>query len=537
MQGLTLLLRFYYLISSRHRRDIHLAANAFALTNFVFYTIPNYILPLSVVQPGQPSFYISRLEAVHIICSFSVSVIIPLFTPFHYVVPIDGSPPHPSATCTPITRWWSYGWASPFILKAYRFHDEVTIDDLPPLMPGSDPVIWSETFEETRSKTTTSTCALWHIFRPRLVGMALLMILCGLAEFIGAIGLRSLLQHLEGSTNTTSFRPWFSILLFGISPIARGLCMQTFEFFSTQTICYFKGLVIHTVYRKLLQQKPGLRPDVAQVTNHVAADIDKVTTIRYTIMAGFMVPVEIAVASVLLYQTIGWSYVPGLLTILITRIPISWCISAYQGVAQTRVMAAIDLRVHRVSETIKGLQTIKMLGQSSAFTSWIGEKREAELKAIWQKAIVTTASETVSSAFVLVPLVMSLGIYTLGAGQPLTPAVVFTVVAIFNTLKSMLSLAVIGVSTYAQSMVSLKRVVVFLDRDPESRLEACEEPFQVGERTFLGARRATISVGKIECLKPILSNVNFELVRGGLNVITGKTGYEIRLNVERNQLT
>lgn len=392
-------------------------------------------------------------------------------------------------------------------------------------MEGSDPASWSETFAEERLKTNTSTSALWSIFRLRLAGMAFLMILCGFAEFIGAIGLRSLLQHLEGSTGTMGFQPWFSVLMFGISPIVRGLCMQTFEFFSTQAICYFKALLIHTVYRKLLKQKPGSHPDIAQVTNHVAADVDKVTTIRYTIMAGFMVPVEVAVASVLLYQTIGWSYVPGLLTLLITRIPISWCISAFQGAAQTRVMAAIDARVRRVSETIKGLQTIKMLGQSPAFTGWIGEKREAELKAIWKKAIVTTISETISSAFVLVPLVMSLGTYTLGAGKPLTPAVVFTVVAIFNTLKQMLSLAVIGVSTYAQSMVSLKRVVEFLDDDAESLLVAYEEPLQIGEECFLGARQATIGVGKAECLEPVLNNVNFELVRGGLNIITGKTGY------------
>ncbi|KAF7556293.1 hypothetical protein G7Z17_g1526 [Cylindrodendrum hubeiense] len=276
-----------------------------------------------------------------------------------------------------------------------------------------------------------------------------------------------------------------------------------------------------------------MRPDSGQITNHVAADLEKISVLRYSVMAGFMVPVEVAVASVLLYQTMGWSYVPGLVIIIATRIPISWYVGRYQGHAQSAVMAAIDARVRRVSEVVKGLQTVQMLGQAMAFRTWIDEKREKELIAIWAKMKVVVASDTLSAGFVLVPLVVSLSLYTMLAGLPLTPTMVFTVVSIFNTLKSMMSLAVIGVSTYAQAMVSLKRVLAFLDDEllhggdwTSNAIETTytdEEPDRA-QYTF-GALDATIQVyGSDGSPRTILKSVSFGLVKGGLNVITGKTG-------------
>ncbi|KAI0011906.1 P-loop containing nucleoside triphosphate hydrolase protein [Xylariaceae sp. FL0662B] len=528
--GMIILLRLLYLLSPRRRARVHLTANLIALNVILFSVGPNYIYPLirDGGKLGLTSF--SSLELADLFFAVAAAILVPLITPFHHIIADDGSVPHPSKICSPITRWWTYGWVSAFITLAYQRRGDLNVEDLLPLSRSSQPHLWFEAFKKARLRTTSTSGALWKLFCPRLLVMASMMVLCGFAEFLGAVGLRNLLQYLQSSPEQALFQPWFSAVLFGASPVVRGLCMQTFEFFSTRSICYLKGMIIYTIYRKLLQQPPGCRPDLGQVTNHVAADIDKIATIRYTVMAGFMVPVEVAVASVLLYQTIGWSYVPGLLVIMITRIPISWYVSRYQGLSQSRVMAAIDSRVRRVSETINGLQTIKMLGRSLAFRRWIGEKRKTELEAIWKKLIVITISETISSAFVLVPLVMSLSIYTLGADMPLSPAVVFTVLSVFSTLKSMLSLAVLGTSTYAQATVSLKRVMSFLDEDTNFLLKddwssGFSNLDQAASNTLFGAENATIGLPSADGnVQPILRDVNLRLSQGRLNVITGKTG-------------
>ncbi|RSL41277.1 hypothetical protein CEP54_015873 [Fusarium duplospermum] len=531
--SVVLLARLAYFAYSVYRRPLHVLANSLSFTLFLVNTVPAIIYPLVIIPPAGKCPVLDMLLLCNLSSTFLASVILPIFTPAHSVLPDGGSSLHPSLACSPIVRWWSYGWVTPFVASAYNKGGQLDADHLPELTVTADPLLLSTKFVEARRKLDSTRQALWSTFKDRLFIMALLMVFCGFAEFLGAIGLRSLLTSLEGNAPDGSFRPWFSALLFGASPVIRGLFMQTFEFFSTDTICRLKGMVICVIHKKILKQREGGRIDVGQVTNHVAADIDKISILRYTIMAGFMVPVEVAVASVILYQTLGWSSLPGLALIVITRIPISWYVNRYQGRAQSRVMEAIEARVRRVSEVIDGLQTIKMLGQSLAFTLWIGEKRKAELRAIWKKLVIATASETLSSAFVLIPLILSLCIYTFIAGHHLSPAVVFTVVSVFNTLKGMMSLAVIGVSTHAQSMVSVDRVVQFLDQDVDSLLEQDDTVFttpysdesRVNEAIELGARNVSVAVRLPDnSRRTILRGLSFQVSRGGLTVITGKTG-------------
>ncbi|KAH7166494.1 P-loop containing nucleoside triphosphate hydrolase protein [Dactylonectria macrodidyma] len=530
---LCLFCRIGYFAFLQHRGGLHHLANCIALSVLAFIAIPAHVYPIVVVQGIQGNATLSLIQTVYLAGVMGTSVIFPLITPAHNRMEQHEAPLHPSTTCSPIVRWWTYGWISPFVASAYANHGDVSFINIPVLTPKSSPSAWASRLRDTRLETGSTARAVWVLFKPRLVIMATFMVLCGFAEFIGAVGLRSLLQYLEGSSSKGAFQPWFAAILFGASPVIRGLCMQTFESFSTEAICHFKSMVTSTIYDKLLKQRPGVRSDSGQITNHVAADLDKIAVLRYSVMAGFMVPVEVAVASVLLYQTMGWSYVPGLVIILVTRIPISWYVSQYQGHAQSAVMAAIDARVRRVSEVVKGLQTVQMLGQAMAFRAWIDEKREKELLAIWAKMKIVVASDTLSAGFVLVPLVVSLGLYTMFAGLPLTPTVVFTVVSIFNTIKNMMSLAVIGVSTYAHAMVSLKRVLAFLDNElsqsGDGEIKTIENGYtdeEVDETSSVfGALNATLQVyGNDGTTRTVLKNVSFDLIRGGLNVITGKTG-------------
>ena len=485
--------------------------------------IPQYIIPLTVL--ASRATHLGSASLALLGSSLLTSIILPILTPYHSSISEHGASAHPWALYSPVTRWWSYSWITPFIVKSYFLKSDVSVKDLPPLAPDSAIPKWSSDFASVRSECSSSGYALFRMFYPRLASMALLMVFCGLSEFLGAIGLRNLLLHLEKRTSAATFTPWFSIFLFGVSPIVRGLFMQTFEFYSTDAICHLKGIVISDIYQRILASKPGAKPDVGQVSNYISADIDKLTTLRYTIMAMFMVPVEVLVATVLLYQTLGWSCLPGLGIMLVPRVPISWYSSKFQGAAQSQVMSTIDARVRRVTEAIQGLQTIKMLGQGASFVRWIDEKRNADLHALRHKWIVVVLSESISNMFVLVPLVLSLALYTLIVKESLDPSVVFTVLSVFNTLQKMLGLTVIGASTYAQSMVSLGRLVGFLDDNLTTTLDESLRNDVSESSGIFGCKNATILVqdhqGRIVSA---IHDANFDLVRGGLNLVLGKTG-------------
>lgn len=400
------------------------------------------------------------------------------------------------------------------------------MNDLLPIEPRSAPMKWLEKYNDVRDECGSFRATLWRLFRKRLVITAFFMVLCGAFEFIGTFGLRQLLLYLQGSPDAV-FRPWFSILLFGLCPILRGLCMQTFEYFATHTIGHWKAVIISAVHQRLLSHPAGENIAIGQLQNNISVDIDRLGTLRYTVIAGFMVPVELAVASILLYRTIGWCYIPGLVFLLITRHPLSKFILSAQGTTQAKILQATDERVAKISESVRHMATIAMLGQGQTFVRRILDKRSQELKAIWKKVEVIVLSESISTSCIFISLLLCLFLYTVVSKQPLEADIAFTVVAVFNLIKSMLTIAVLGAGQYAQAVVSLERLTEFLD-SPERPAAVVYPGSKSYSKAGIGFQDAafgvTLSDGDSQIL---LRNLNVEFVRRGLNVITGSLGYDL----------
>lgn len=449
------------------------------------------------------------------------TVIIPLLTPYHHQ--ITEYYPHPSETCSPVSRWWLYSWLSPLVKKSYARRGNLDSEDILPIHPQSSPEKWLEDYVELRERGVSFRMAMWRLFRHRLTITALFMILCGFFEFIGTWGLQQLLLFFQGSREV-KVAPWFSVILFGVCPILRGLCMQTFEYFATHTIGHWKALIISAVHQRLLQIPAGEKVDVGQLQNNISGDIDRLGTLRYTVMTIFMVPVELAVASVMLYRTIGWSYIPSLVFLIITRHPLSKFIVQAQGAAQSKILQATDGRVAQMSEAIRYMVTIKMLGRAQAFVTGILDKRAKELKALWKKAEVIVTSETISTACTFVALVLCLCLYVTTSKERLEADVAFTVIAIFNIIKSMLSLAVLGTGQYAQAAVSFNRLCEFLDREdlPARSLYPTSTTLSRNSIGFQGAGFGVLNADGSS--RMLLRDLNVEFVKRGLNIINGPLG-------------
>lgn len=407
--------------------------------------------------------------------------------------------------------------------KSYAHGGNLNSEDILPIHPQSSPEKWLENYVELRQKGGSFRTAMWRLFRPRLAITALFMILCGFFEFIGTWGLQQLLLFFQGSREV-KIAPWFSVLLFGICPILRGLCMQTFEYFATHTIGHWKALIISAVYQRLLRFPPGENIDVGQLQNNISGDIDRLGTLRYTVMTIFMVPVELSVASVMLYRTIGWSYIPSLVFLIATRHPLSKFIVQAQGAAQSKILQATDGRVAQISEAIRYMATIKMLGRAQAFVTGILDKRAKELKALWKKAEIIVTSEAISTACTFVALVLCLCLYTTVSKERLEADVAFTVIAIFNIIKSMLSLAVLGTGQYAQAAVSYNRLCEFLDHEdlPAGSLYPTSTNWSRNSIGFQGAGFGVLNADGSS--RMLLRDLNVQFVRRGLNVISGPLG-------------
>lgn len=417
-------------------------------------------------------------------------------------------------SCSPVSRWWLYTWVSPMVNTGCDNHGVMSPKDILPIKENYSAETWRQTYLYCHQMAPSFRASLWRLFRYRLTVAAFWATLCGFFELIGTIGLHQLLLFLQRSPET-KLHPWFSVVLFGCCPIFRGLCMQTFEYFATHTIGDAKSCITTAVYQKLMGFEAGATVDVGKLQSSISADIDRLGTLRYTMMTGFMVPVELTVASILLYRIMGWYYLPSLVFLLTTSYPLSKFIVSAQTKAQSKILRATDERITKTSESIRAMTTIKILGHIQPFIQRVIGERNRELDAIWQKIKVIVASESLSSAFTFCSFLLCLLLYTMVGKMPLEPDIVFTVVAVFNIFNSMLNLGVLGAGQYAQALVSLGRLSDFLDK-PDHRI------------TTISLKNGKGNTDKIvrprEPRYTLPSPLDNELVRPGLNVVTGDVG-------------
>lgn len=469
---------------------------------------------------GQTGSGLSSLDIVQLVASSTCSVLVPVLSPT-LNTSVKGAY-HPRDTCSPLARWWLYTWVSPLVRVGYERNGSINTEDLYPQKNEASVETWQQAYASCDSESLPFKSILWKLFRMRLATMALFSGLCGFFELVGTIGLHQLLLSLQ-SPSVARLQPWFSVTLFAVSPIIRGLCMQTFEYFATHTIGDWKALIVAAVYRKMMILEADADINIGQLQSIISVDIDRLGTLRYTAMTAFMIPVEFVTASILLYRAMGWYYIPSLLFLLVTRYPISRFIISEQTKSQSAIVQATDKRITRTSESIRALLMIKILGNAQTFIRRILDERKQELDAIWLKMRVIILSESLSSSCSFLAMVFSLCLFISAGEKPLAPDIVFTLVAVFNIIKSMLTLSVLGVGQYAQAMVSLQRLSDFMDRKTSPVVTDKTQHTMQAQR--LDQRVPSSSTAQVLGeFSHTQVRLDVKFARGGLNVITGDTG-------------
>lgn len=493
-----------------HRQWYGANANFLALALFLTTNLPEQVYPLVWLQ-ARRAVEIAPADAIWLGAAFASAVVIPLLAPGHVTWSDKASY---AVSCSPVSRWWLYSWVSPLVKTGCDTHGLMNAEDLLPSMETRRADDWLQAYLDCRLADSSFKTSLWMLFRHRFIVMAFWAMLCGFAELLGTIGLHQLLLFLQRSPDT-KLHPWFSVILFGSCPILRGLCMQTFEYFATHTIGDAKACITTAVYQKFIVLGEYQNVDVGQLQSNISADIDRLGTLRYTMMTVFMMPVELIAGSVILYRIMGWYYLPSLAFLLVTRYPLSKFIVSAQSSAQSKILQATDKRVTKTSESIRAMAAIKVLGHAQPFIERIIGERNQELGAIWEKMQVIVASESVSSLFTFIALLLSLVLYTVVGGMPLKPDIVFTVMAVFNIVNSMLGLSVLGAGQYAQAAVSLNRLGGFLDWRPDQ----------------------TLNKDRMEPSCRVPDTFCSDLVRPGINIVTGDVGCVFSLFLLKRTIT
>ncbi|KAF9954089.1 hypothetical protein BGZ72_004920 [Mortierella alpina] len=225
------------------------------------------------------------------------------------------------------------------------------------------------------------------------------------------------------------------------------------------------------IYRKALRLSPEsrVRSTTGEVINHMAVDADIWGDAYLSFMSWIAIPVEIAVALLLLYRFLGWSMIAGVMGMMLLLPMQAWQAKVFETL-QDRKLAAMDQRVRLTTEVLAGIKVVKIYGWESAFLDRIKILRDKELAALRTIGIVQAF---MSIVFISSPLVISLitfGVYARWGGPDftpgtLTPQTVFVSMTLFAMLRGPIANLSEATTSIISIVVGTRRIQEFLLRE------------------------------------------------------------------------
>ncbi|EKM76533.1 hypothetical protein AGABI1DRAFT_122491 [Agaricus bisporus var. burnettii JB137-S8] len=211
---------------------------------------------------------------------------------------------------------------------------------------------------------------------------------------------------------------------------------------------------------------PRAGADTGKIVNLMAGDANRISQMTSGLYFIYMNPFEIVIASVFLYQLLGWSAFAGFFVLFI-----GWPLNTFLGRRSVRiqkgVLAARDKRMGVLNELIGAVKFIKFFAWEDRWIERALDARSKELK--WM-----TKARTNSVMFYLLwscaPILVSITSFLVYVmqGNQLTISTAFTAITLFNMLRLPLNILPQWIIQILQTGVAIKRISVYLDEEEVS---------------------------------------------------------------------
>ncbi|XP_028766439.1 ABC transporter C family member 13 isoform X2 [Neltuma alba] len=202
--------------------------------------------------------------------------------------------------------------------------------------------------------------------------------------------------------------------------------------------------------------------------------------------------------------------------------------------ATEKMMKQKDERIRRTGELLTYIRTLKMNAWELLFSGWLMETRSSEVKHLATRKYLDAwcvffwaTTPTLFSLF-------TFGLYAL-LGHQLDAAMVFTCLALFNTLISPLNSFPWVINGLIDAIVSSRRLSRFLscpqNKSKVKETNSCSLPYHSeqpdssqGLAVFVQDACCTWSSSDEETLNLVLNHVNLSLSRGSFVAVVGEVG-------------
>ncbi|KAE9332719.1 hypothetical protein PF008_g14810 [Phytophthora fragariae] len=421
-------------------------------------------------------------------------------------------------------------WVRPLMSQAHK--RQLKSSDVWPLRPHIRADAVAQRFNTPlRQYQQSLPRAFAHVFGPQFALTGLMMLVSMLCNLVGPMALNRVVtvlsdSHKDEQTVVTTAAMWVGLVFIAqvIQALADCYTGLQNEVVAIQCISLLKTLL----YRKMLRLNASSRKrkSTGDLTNMFTADSESLVRTALVVHQMWLIPLQIAVVSYLLVRVLSVAAFAGI-AVIVLMLWLNQLVSKRMHTLQRELGRNKDLRMKKVTEAFTAVSIIKLNAWEEPITARINTAREAELHSLLRLRIMTSLSIVLLWGMPVFISIAAFGTYSVVLHGDLTPAIVFTSLALFLLIQAPLRSITSIVSMAIQCSVALERISSFL-RMPELDEKSVISTDDLLAAPYL-AKDVIIAVEDGEFAwdqdgVSLLRNVNLEVKSGEFLVIQGTVG-------------
>ncbi|XP_053212746.1 ATP-binding cassette sub-family C member 4-like [Panonychus citri] len=389
-----------------------------------------------------------------------------------------------------------------------------------------------EWLKELKKKKPNLALAVIKSFGPRYIISSL--IITGYEQLILKIAQPFLLGAILDYFNGIAYTEGYDIYYISI---AFCLCSVIFIISHHAWLLYILriGMKVRVAVQSLLMEKTFALSKSAlynnkggNIINLMSNDVTKFDECAMFAHSVFMAPCEAIVISVILFNSLGYPYIIGLV-LLLAFVPLQATIGRAFGAVRRKTAKWTDQRIRIMSEIISGMKVIKLYAWEKPFADMIAKIRRSEIMQIRKSCSLRAINFTLMFVTTKTILFAVFITYVL-TGHELTAKNVFVTTAFFNSLRlSLTNQFPQGVSNISEALVSCKRLTDFLLLEEKKALDltsnsSFKQVFRKDQNKKHLKVANLVATWDATDEEPTLNKVTFKAESGNLALVVGAVG-------------
>lgn len=295
-----------------------------------------------------------------------------------------------------------------------------------------------------------------------------------------------------------------------------------------------ESLLSSVSYEKALKLSPEARREknTGEIVNHVSVDVRDIAGVLEVVSDIITVPLRFALCLFALYNLLGNPTWAGLL-VSVVMVPLSSMVSVAFYTLYNTQMEYKDERTRLTSEILNSMKSIKLYSWEKPMMKRLGEIRNTkELKTTKEIGIYHAGATFLWNCIPFFVSCAVYGVFGYFRKTPLTPAIVFPSLSLFDLLAEPLLRFPSILSQVAECKVSLDRLEKFfsldeMDEDIVNRsfkpLKRNDESVQIKNASFVWSSKEAHQSNQDD-VTYALKNIDFTARKGQLSCVVGRVG-------------